>query len=388
MSVRAQRASWFDYVVLSAALAGIAFIVAYFDGVHYAVRNDFAISWTVSDLLLQGKLGDIYDPPRFAAIYHAHFSENVGVPFWPYPPIALFLVAPVGLLPPFLSYLAWSIVTLALFAASVRSFFGDNRRVLMLVLAPSSCANIVLGQTGFVTAALLVGGLAMIDRRPLIAGALFGLLAFKPQFGIMLPLALLAARLWKPFVAAALTALAAAAASVAAFGIEAWRGYIEVMLPFELSFSQRATSSYILKALTVSEAARLMGASASFAYLVQALAVLAAAGVVIWAYRRMRERSAQAAVLLAGTALACPHLHVYDMSIVSVAAVVLAEAARAEPPGFSERLTITLAWVAPLALIALFALHILQVPHDPYVLAALAPLITAVLMCYIVARLR
>jgi len=388
MSVRAQRASWFDYVVLSAALAGIAFIVAYFDGVHYAVRNDFAISWTVSDLLLQGKLGDIYDPPRFAAIYHALFGENVGVPFWPYPPIALFLVAPVGLLPPFLSYLAWSIVTLALFAASVRSFFGDNRRVLMLVLAPSSCANIVLGQTGFVTAALLVGGLAMIDRRPLIAGALFGLLAFKPQFGIMLPLALLAARLWKPFVAAALTALAAAAASVAAFGIEAWRGYIEVMLPFELSFSQRATSSYILKALTVSEAARLMGASASFAYLVQALAVLAAAGVVIWAYRRMRERSAQAAVLLAGTALACPHLHVYDMSIVSVAAVVLAEAARAEPPGFSERLTITLAWVAPLALIALFALHILQVPHDPYVLAALAPLITAVLMCYIVARLR
>jgi len=388
MSVRAQRASWFDYVVLSAALAGIAFIVAYFDGVHYAVRNDFAISWTVSDLLWQGKLSDIYDPPRFAAIYHAHFSENVGVPFWPYPPIALFLVAPVGLLPPFLSYLAWSIVTLALFAASVRSFFGDNRRVLMLVLAPSSCANIVLGQTGFVTAALLVGGLAMIDRRPLIAGALFGLLAFKPQFGIMLPLALLAARLWKPFVAAALTALAAAAASVAAFGIEAWRGYLEVMLPFELSFSQRATSSYILKALTVSEAARLMGASASFAYLVQALAVLAAAGVVIWAYRRMRERSAQAAVLLAGTALACPHLHVYDMSIVSVAAVVLAEAARAEPPGFSERLTITLAWVAPLALIALFALHILQVPHDPYVLAALAPLITAVLMCYIVARLR
>ena len=388
MSVRPQRASWFDYVVLSAAIAGIAFIVAYFDGVHYAVRNDFAISWTVSDLLWQGKLGDIYDPPRFAAIYHALFGENSGVPFWPYPPIALFLVAPVALLPSFLSYIVWSIVTLALFAACVRSFFGDNRRVLILALAPSSCANIILGQTGFVTAALLVGGLAMIDRRPLIAGALFGLLAFKPQLGIMLPLALLAARLWKPFVAAALTALAAAAASVAAFGIEAWRSYLEVMLPFELSFSEHGSSPYILKAPTVSEAARLVGASASFAYLLQALAVLAVAGVVIWAFRHMRERGAQAAVLLAGTALACPHLHVYDMSIVSVAAVVLAETARAEPPGFAERLTITLAWVAPLALIALFALHILHVPHDPYVLAALAPPITAPLMGYVLTRLR
>ncbi|MFI5021440.1 MAG: glycosyltransferase family 87 protein [Alphaproteobacteria bacterium] len=375
MSVRSQRASWFDYVVLSAAIAGIAFIVAYFEGVHSAVRNDFALSWTVSDLLWQGKLGDIYDPPRFAALYYALFGENSGVPFWPYPPIALFLVAPVALLPSFLSYLAWSIVTLALFAASVRSFFGDNRRVLMLALAPSSCANIILGQTGFVTAALLVGGLAMMDRRPLVAGLLFGLLAFKPQLGIMLPLALAAARLWKPFVAAALTALAAAAASVAAFGIEAWRSYFAVMLPFELSFSEHDTSPLILKAPTVSEATRLVGAPTSFAYLLQAVAVLAAGAAVVWAFRRMRERSAQAAVLLAGTALACPHLHVYDMSIVSVASVVLAETARAEASGFAERLTITLAWVAPIAIIALFALHILQVPHDPYVLAASAPLI-------------
>ena len=387
MSVRPQRASWFDYVVLSAAIAGIAFIAAYFAGLHYAVRNDFAISWTVSDLLWQGKLGDIYDPPRFAAIYYALFGENSGVPFWPYPPIALFLVAPVALLPPFLSYLAWSIVTLAVFAASVRSFFGDNRRVLMLALAPSSCANIILGQTGFVTAALLVGGLAIIDRRPLAAGLLFGLLSFKPQLAIMVPLALAAARLWKPFAAAALTALVTAAASVAAFGIEAWRSYLAVMLPFELSFSEHDTSPLILKAPTVYEAARLVGSPPGFAFLLQAVALLAVAGAVVWAFARMRERSSQAAVLLVGTALASPHLHVYDMSIVSVAAVVLAETARARAPGFAERLTITLAWVVPIALIALFAVHILQLPHDPYVLAALAPVITAALMCYVVARL-
>ena len=388
MSVRPQRASWFDYVVLSAAIAGIAFTVAYFAGLHYAVRNDFALSWTVSHLLWQGQLGDIYDPPRFAAIYHALFGENSGVPFWPYPPMALFLVAPAALLPPFLSYLAWSVATLALFAASVRSFFGDSRRVLILALAPSSCANIILGQTGFVTAALLVGGLAMIERRPLVAGVLFGLLSFKPQLAIMVPLALAAARLWKPFAAAALTVLVTAAASIAAFGIAAWRSYLSVMLPFELSFSEHDTSPLILKAPTVYEAARLVGTPTTFAVLLQAVAVLAVAGAVVWAFRHMRERSSQAAVLLVGTALASPHLHVYDMSIVSVAAVVLAETTRAKPSGFAERLTITLAWVAPIALIALFALHILEVPHDPYVLAALAPLITAALMGYIVAKLR
>jgi len=101
----------------------------------------------------------------------------------------------------------------------------------------------------------------------------------------------------------------------------------------------------------------------------------------------MRERRSQAAVLLVGTALASPHLHVYDLSIVSVAAVILAEGVRARAPDFWERLTITLAWVFPLVVLALLTMHNLEVPHDPYVLAALAPLMTALLLCYIVARL-
>ncbi len=389
MSVRSQRSTWFDYVVVAAGIASVALLVVHFIGTHYAVRNDFATSWTVSHLLWQGRLGDIYDPPRFEALYVALFGKNPGdfARFWPYPPNALFLIAPLALLPSYLSYLAWCIVTLALFAASIRSFFGDNRRAVMLALAPSSCANIIMGQTGFLTSALLVGGLAMIDRRPLAAGLFFGLLSFKPQLGLMLPLALAAARLWKPFVAAALTALIVVLASAAVFGIEAWRNYLTVTVPFELDYAAHAAGPFILKAPTVFVAARLTGAPANFAYLLQIVALLAAAAAVIWAFRRMRARPSQAAVLLLGTALACPHLHVYDLSIVSVAAVILAEGARARPPDFWERLAITLAWVFPLAVLALLTMHNLQVPHDPYALAALAPLMTALLLCYAVARL-
>ena len=387
---RSHRSTWFDCVVLTAATACIALLIVYFVGANYAVRGDFANFWTVSHLLWQGELGEIYDPPRFAAHRHALFGGSAGelASYWPYPPNALFLVAPLALLPSFLSYVFWCIVTLALFAASIRSFFGDNRRVLMLVLAPSSCANIIFGQTGFVTSALLVGGLAIFDRCPLAAGLLFGLLSFKPQLGIMLPLALAAARLWKPFVAAALAALATTIASVAVFGLEAWRSYLELTLPYELDYAAHGQGPFIQKAPTVFVAARLIGAPANSAYLLQAVAMVAVAGIVIWTFRHMRDRRAQAAVLLVGTALASPHLHVYDMSIVSVAAVVLAENARARAPDFWERSAITLAWVVPIAVIALSAMLNMGVPHDPYLLAALAPLITAALMCYIVARLR
>lgn len=390
MPVRSQRFTWFDGVVLSGAVASIALLAVRFLGAHGVVRNDFATFWTVSHLLRQGALGEIYDPPRIAAHYHELFG---GRPdefprYWPYPPMALFLMAPLALLPSFPSYLVWCLATLALFAASVRAYFGDNRRVLMLALAPSSCANIVFGQTGFVASALLVGGLALLERRPLLAGLLLGLLAFKPQLGIMLPLALAAARLWRPFLAAAFAALAAAVASVAVFGIAAWRDYFELTIPFELNYAAHGQNPFIQKAPTIFVAARLLGAPANLGYLLQATALVAVAAIVIWAFGRRRDRELQAGVLLAGTALASPHIHVYDLSLVSVAAVALAEGARARAPGLFERATIALAWLAPVAVIVLSVMLNMGVPHAPYALASLSPLITAALLCFLVARSR
>ena len=50
---------------------------------------------------------------------------------------------------------------------------------------------------------LLGGALVSLDRRPLIAGILFGLMAYKPQFGLMIPIALAAGGYWRSFSAAA-----------------------------------------------------------------------------------------------------------------------------------------------------------------------------------------
>ena len=63
---------------------------------------------------------------------------------------------------------------------------------LLAFLSPAISTNIGLGQNGAITAALLMGGLSLLETRPYAAGALLGLLIFKPQIAILLPVMVLA----------------------------------------------------------------------------------------------------------------------------------------------------------------------------------------------------
>ena len=54
------------------------------------------------------------------------------------------------------------------------------------------------------------GGLLLLDRRPVLAGILFGALCYKPHFGMLIPVALAASGRWRAFGAAAASAAASA----------------------------------------------------------------------------------------------------------------------------------------------------------------------------------
>lgn len=92
---------------------------------------------------------------------------------------------------------------------------------------PAAFWNAGCGQNGFLSAALIAGGLAALERRPVLAGVLFGLMTYKPHLGLMIPLALMAGGCWRALWAAALTALGVAAASLLAFGPEAWFAFAQ-----------------------------------------------------------------------------------------------------------------------------------------------------------------
>ena len=82
-------------------------------------------------------------------------------------------------------------------------------------------ANITHGHNGFLTAALFGSGLPLLPTRPVHAGALLGLLAYKPQYGLLIPLALAARRpMARHRVSCARRLQSTVAASIALFGME------------------------------------------------------------------------------------------------------------------------------------------------------------------------
>src|SRR6185436_79648 len=120
------------------------------------------------------------------------------------------------------AFVAWTAVTLPLYAAVVRRIVGDKLGLFLACGFPGALWNLAVGQNGFVTAALIGGTLLTLDRRPIIAGCCLGLLTYKPHFGILFPLVLAVTGRWTVFVTAGMMGLTAAGLSVAAFGVDTW----------------------------------------------------------------------------------------------------------------------------------------------------------------------
>ena len=170
------------------------------------------VGWiAASDGLIDRNRKPIYEPARQHAAEKAVFGGRE-VPFygWHYPPF-FFLVAFLVASAPYAWGLSiWLVASLAAYLAAMRAILPRPETLLVALAFPAVFVNIGHGQNGFLTAALLGGALHLLDRRPSLAGVLIGLLAYKPQFGVLIPVALLAGGRWNTIGAAAATAALAA----------------------------------------------------------------------------------------------------------------------------------------------------------------------------------
>ena len=178
---------------------------------------------------------------------------------------------------------------------------------------------------------MLGGGLTLLERRPLLAGVLFGCLAYKPHLGLLLPLALAAGGYWRTIAAAAVTVVSLIAASMMLFGIELWADYLANVRVLRALVLEDGTGVWH-RMMSVFVAARRIGADVATAYAIQAVAALLAATVVVMLWRRPDCPSAiKCAALALGTCLATPYLQDYDLVIGAFVAVWI-YAARGDHP--------------------------------------------------------
>src|SRR6202042_1202111 len=121
-------------------------------------------------------------------------------------------------LPYLIAAMIWLLTTLATYAAAIAGILGLRTGILFALGFPAALWNVTAGQNGFLTAALIGGTLGLLQRRPALAGICLGLLTYKPQFGLLFPLVLIADRQWRTIASAAITAIALAVLSWLVFG--------------------------------------------------------------------------------------------------------------------------------------------------------------------------
>jgi alpha-1,2-mannosyltransferase len=188
---------------------------------------------------------------------------------------------------------------------------------------PAVFVNLGHGQNGFLTAALLGGALVLPDRRPALAGVLIGLFAYKPQFGVLIPLVLLATVRWTAIAAAAATVLAVCAATFALFGTSVCTAFTD-STDLTRNVVLEAGSTGWEKIQSMFSFVRMWGGGIETAYAVHGAVALAVAASLVWLWRSTAAYELKAAALAAGCLLATPYVLNYDLTILAAAVAFFA----------------------------------------------------------------
>ena len=236
---------------------------------------------------------------------------------------------------------------------------GGGIWLLLAIAYPAVFVNLGHGHNGFLTAALFAFALVQLDRRPIVAGILFGLIAYKPQFGLLIPLALAATGRWRGFFAAAATVAALVAVTTLVFGLDTWRAFA--------TFSEY-TRTIVLetgetgwhKIQSVFSWARMWGAPVTLAYAVQGAVTIALAGALAWLWRSPVTFALKAAALCLAAILATPYSLDYDLMVLAPAIAFLGIDGLQRGFAPYEKTALAFLWMVPL-----FARGIAQVTYIP-----------------------
>lgn len=348
----AERIRIYSAIVLALAVLAIAAWVALADGAidrnGKPLGTDFSNVYAAGTLVRQGKAADAYDPPLQHAAEIAVFGGR-DVPFygWHYPPFFLAIAALLAAVPYLWGLALWQVAGFIAYCAAMVAILPRRETLLVASAFPAVFINVGHGHNGFLTTALLGGALLQLHRRPWVAGILIGLIAYKPQFGVLIPLAFMAGGHWRSIAGAALTVLALVAISTMMLGTGIWHAFMaSTAFTRDVVLEQGGTGW--AKIQSIFSAARMWGADLPLAYAAQGLLAASLAVSLIWLWRSNAAFALKAAALAIASLLATPYVLDYDLVVL---AITIAWFTRHGLTHGFKRYEITIlavAWIAPL----------------------------------------
>jgi alpha-1,2-mannosyltransferase len=365
----AERARAYKRILLAiTALGCIGWIALSVDGLDREGKplgSDFVGFYAASRLALDGHPDLAYDVGAHWAAEKALFGPALGYTAFFYPPPALMISLPLALAPYFWSLAAWLAATGYAYYRVLRLYLPSLDSAAFLAF-PAVFVNVAHGQNGFLSAALIGGGLFAMDRRPAFAGVLFGAMAFKPHLALVIPFALLFARRRTSFAVAAAAAAAFSLLSLAAFGAAAWDGFFA-----DASFARSALENHLVgdeKMQSVFAAVRLMHGSLALAWGAQIVTALSVVAALFWLERRAFRTAAEAPAVVCAGLLMSPFLLDYDLTLLGIPLVWLL--GQGQRSGFLPFEKALMAFAYLLPLVSRIAAGAVGLPLAPLTIAA------------------
>ncbi|MEM9138352.1 MAG: glycosyltransferase family 87 protein [Pseudomonadota bacterium] len=290
-----------------------------------SIDVDFGVWWAAARLTLaEGPLVP-FDMDRLNAARALPPDLPTAPMLWLYPPGWLAVILPLGLMPFFWAWLAFGIVSLGLFAAALWLPARAVPGALPLALAaPVVLMTLALGQNSLIFAALLVLALEAIRRdRAVLAGLAIAAMTMKPQLGLAIPVALLAAGQWRVILWAAVATAAILGASLIWPGAAYWPAFFTGVQ----EGSEVIRDSYLPTIMASGYGmAAIAGAEREAALMVQGAISLTAAAALAWLWHNDTDFDIKAGGLALATLLITPYAMYYELCFAVVGCVYLARA--------------------------------------------------------------
>ena len=287
-----QKRFLFALLVLAAALA--------FD-LYYGLPNagrDAGIDYRVFSRAATAPLDQLYRSGHMPFVY---------------PPTALFLFKPLGLLPERGGFLAWGAISAILFAWGVAKLEGRGA-ALVPFFSPAAVKGLILGQSAMLLGAALFWSLLL---PPVTGGLLLGaVLAIKPQLLLFAPLAFLVRREWKIVGGMAIGSIGLVLASLIVFGPGLWATWAGALPAFKETL---VVDGVLDRVVTPAGRAEWVGMPA-WPFILIGLGLGTAA---IFSFARKLEGAPLVALIVTASLVASPYAHVHDTLPLVPACVIL-----------------------------------------------------------------
>ncbi len=289
-----------------------------FDDKGLGIPIDFVNVWSAGKLVLDGHPALAYDWGIQKQVQVAVLGRSYEGNFaWHYPPPFLFVASLLAHFPYGVAFIGWALASLVPYLVVMRAIVGRPFGLLLALAFPVVLTNTLVGQNGFLTASLIGATLYLMPVRPVLSGICLGLLSYKPQYGLLFPLVLIAASQWTVFVSAAVTAVALAFVSWLAFGTESWQAFFHWMPMFSQAFLTEGRAPWG-KMQSIFALVRYFGGTEQLAWVFQWIMSGTVAVLLALMWRSRVSYPLKAAALAAGTLLITPYLFLYDLMILAI----------------------------------------------------------------------